>query len=192
MSKNEFKKYLKQTSIVAINRANKMLSSLNLSCSIDWSYNDWGENNLNQAIGVYKSGSVFEGNIEIGFNIGNLYKSLKQQTNAYPWSDEYTILDEIIQTNVFHEVGHGVIDLLNDYLTETDELDELYDENKELFDNVLDNEEDAVEEFAWSFYDNDLNNSQLYNIIKLYLNFCLTENIIKKTIVEIKNIFKNC
>ena len=169
-----------------------MLSSLNLSCSIDWSYSDWDYNGLNNAIGVYKSGSVFEGNIEIGFNIGNLYKSFKQQTDAHPWSDEYTILDEIVQTNVFHEVGHGLVELLNDYLTETDELDELYDENKELFDNVLDNEEDAVEEFAWSFYDNDLNNSQLYNIIKLYLNFCLTENIIKKTIIEIKNIFKNC
>lgn len=72
MSKNEFKKYLKQISIVAINRANKMLSSLNLSCSIDWSYNDWDDNGLNNAIGVYKSDSVFEGNIEIGFNIGNL------------------------------------------------------------------------------------------------------------------------
>ena len=190
MSKNEFKKYLKQTSIVAINRANKMLSSLNLSCSIDWSYNDWEHNGLNNAIGVYKSDSVFEGNIEIGFNIGNLYKSLKQQTNAYPWTDEYTILDEIVQTNVFHEVGHGLVELLNDYLTETDELDELYDENKELFDNVLDNEEDAVEKFAWSFYDNQLENSKLYRIIQLYLNYNITENITKGVIKEIRQMFK--
>ena len=190
MSKNEFKKYLKQTSIVAINRANEMLRSLNLSCSIDWSYNDWGENNLKQAIGVYKSGSVFEGNIEIGFNIGNLHESLKQQTNAYPWTDEYTILDEVVQTNVFHEVGHGLVELLNDYLTETDELDNLYDSNKELFDYVFDNEEDAVEEFAWSFYDNQLENSKLYRIIQLYLNYNITENITKRVIQEIRQMFK--
>ena len=53
-------------------------------------------------------------------------------------------------------------------LQNTDEYDELYDKNQQLFDSVLDNEEDSVEEFAWCFYDNDLNTSDLYKILNLY------------------------
>ena len=76
----------------------------------------------------------------------------------------------MIQTNVFHEMGHGITELFEDYLQETDDLDELYDNNQQLFDSVLENEEDSVEEFAWAMYDNQLNNSDLYKIVQLYLN----------------------
>ena len=42
---------------------------------------------------------------------------------------------------MYHEVGHGIIDYINDLLEYTDEYDELYDKNQQLFDGVLDNEE---------------------------------------------------
>lgn len=79
-------------------------------------------------------------------------------------------------------MGHGIVEMFNDYLQETDDLDELYDNNKELFDWVLDNEEDAVEEFAWSFYDNQLNNSRLYRIVELYNQNWVVENITNRVV----------
>ena len=172
MTKKEFQQELKDSANVAVQRANKFLEQLDLSLHINWEYEDWEYNNLNDAIGVYERDSVFEKDISIGFNINNLYKGFVEEVKENPWSDPYTILDETIQTNVFHEMGHGIVQLLEDYLQETDELDELYDNNQELFDNVLDNEEDSVEEFAWAFYDNEVGNSKLGKIIQLYLNWC--------------------
>ena len=74
-------------------------------------------------------------------------------------------------------MGHGIVNMIGDYLRETDDLDELYDNNQELFDNMFDNEEDSVEEFAWSMYDNQLGNSGLYKVIQLYLNWCKQNNL---------------
>ena len=171
MNKQEFKQEVNDSANVALQRANNFLKCLDLSVKINWEYDSWTANDLDDAIGVYESGSVFGGVISIGFHINNLYKCFKKQMNDNPWSDEYTLLDEAIQTNVFHEVGHGIVELFEDYLQETDDLDELYDNNQELFDNVLDNEENSVEEFAWAMYDNDLEESGLYQIIRLYLEW---------------------
>ena len=176
MTKKEFQQELKSSANIAVQRANKFLGQLDLSLHINWEYEDWDYNDLNNAIGVYERDSVFEGNISIGFNINNLYKWFVNEIKRHPWSDGYTILDEAIQTNVFHEMGHGIIELFNDYLQETDDLDELYDNNQQLFDNVLDNEEDSVEEFAWAMYDNQLEDSKLYNIIQLYLEWGNTQS----------------
>ena len=168
MTKKEFQEELKSSANIAVQRANKFLEQLDLSLHINWEYEDW--DNYSDAIGIYERDSVLEGDISIGFNINNLYKWFVNEIKENPWSDQYTILDEAIQTNVFHEMGHGIVQLINDYLQETDELDELYDNNQQLFDNVLDNEEDSVEEFAWAIYDNQLNNSKLYKVLQLYLN----------------------
>ena len=176
MTKKEFQQELKSSANIAVQRANKFLGQLDLSLHINWDYDSWEYNDLDNAIGVYERDSVFEGNISIGFNIKNLYKTFVKETKNHPWSDPYTILDEAIQTNVFHEMGHGIVQLINDYLQETDELDELYDNNQELFDNVLDNEEDSVEEFAWAIYDNQLNNSKLYKLIQLYIDLFNNQN----------------
>lgn len=185
MTKKEFQQELKSSANIAVQRANKFLGQLDLSLHINWEYEDWDYNDLNNAIGVYERDSVFEGNISIGFNINNLYKWFVNEIKENPWSDQYTILDEAIQTNVFHEMGHGIIQLINDYLQETDELDELYDNNQELFDNVLDNEEDSVEEFAWNFYDNQVENSSLGKIVKLYVNMYETNNITESVVKHI-------
>lgn len=169
MTKKEFQQELKNSANIALQKGNKFLGQLNLTIHIDWEYEDWDYNGLDNAIGVYERDSVFEGDISIGFNTNNLYKWFAKEIRNYPWSDPYTILDEAIQTNVFHEMGHGIVQLIDDYLQETDELDELYDNNQKLFDNVLDNEEKSVEEFAWAIYDNDLNSSELYKLIQVYL-----------------------
>lgn len=188
MTKQEFNQELKSSSDVAVQRANKFLEQLHLSLHINWEYEDWEYNGLDNAIGVYEGGSVFdERGMSIGFNVNNLYKWFVKETKNYPWSDPYTILNEAIQTNVFHEMGHGIVELFSDYLQQTDDLDELYDNNQELFDNILDNEEDSVEEFAWAMYDNQLNNSRLYKVIYLYLHFW--DNTNKSLTNEDNNLF---
>ena len=67
-------------------------------------------------------------------------------------------------------MGHGLCELISDYLENSDDLDAVYDANKELFDRVLDNEENAVEEFAWDMYDNDLRENDITKMVGL----CLT------------------
>lgn len=173
MTKKEFQEELKNSANVAVQRANKFLEQLDLTLHINWEYEDWGY--LGNAIGVYEYDSVWEGDISIGFNTDNLHKWFVKEIKENPWSDPYTILDEAIQTNVFHEMGHGIVNMIGDYLRETDDLDELYDNNQQLFDNVLDNEEDSVEEFAWAMYDNQLGNCGLYKLIELYISWNNTQ-----------------
>jgi hypothetical protein len=173
MTKKEFQQELKSSVNIAVQRANKFLEQLGLSLHINSEYNDWS-GIFSDAIGIYENDSVFEGDISIGFNVNNLYKSVKWQIKHYPFTDKYTMLDETIQTNVFHEMGHGIIQYLDDIIEYWDEDEELpfYDKNQEFCDNVLDNEEDSVEEFAWAFYDNEVGNSQLGKLVQLYLNWC--------------------
>lgn len=118
---------------------------------------------------------MFSGEISIAFNMRNLHKWLATAEKDNPWSDPYKMLDEAIQTNVFHEMGHGIVQLIDDCLQNTDELDDIYDRNQELFDGVLDNEEDAVEEFAWDVYDNQPEESRLGQIVDLYVNLWDTD-----------------
>lgn len=195
MTKKEFIQEVKEIASIAVNKSNGFLSSLDLSLSIDWDYDSW-DDDLQTAIGVYESSSVFSGEIAIGFNMNNLYKYCSKSIREYPWSDPYTIVDETIQTNVYHEMGHGIVENLNYYLQYTDELDALYDANKELFDWVLDNEEDAVEEFAWKFYDNELEDSRLYQLLQLYLGFYnqnkMVENITQKVMNLLREQFNKC
>ncbi len=185
MTKKEFNDGVKESSEISVNRCNKFLGSFNLSLFINWEYDFDGE--LGNAIGVYEGGSVFSGEISIGMNMVNLRRYIMKSIKSYPWSDGYTILDEAIQTNVYHEMGHGLVELIGDYLRETDELDGLYDDNQELFDYIFDNEEDAVEEFAWRMYENRLGESELYKVIELYLslyNEGIMENRIDRFIRE--------
>lgn len=178
MTKKEFIQETNQIVAVALNNANKFLSQFNLSVEINWEY-EFGDEGC---IGIYEGGSVFGGIISIGFNMNCLYKVICRLIKQYPYTSPYKMLDETIFTNVYHEVGHGLVELINDYLTETDELDSLYDNNQQLFDWVLDNEEDAVEEFAWHFYDNDLISSRLYKMLELYLNlYKVNESILTES-----------
>lgn len=165
MHKNEFLEEVKDLSRCAIQNSNNVLKLIDRDVSIDWNYDF--ETFDKTAIGVYEHDSVHTGTISIGMNINELWKVFKSETKNYPYTSEYKILKEMILTNVYHEVGHGICDYINDLLEYTDEYDELYDENQQLFDGVLDNEEDSVEEFAWCFYDNDLNQSSLYNVFNL-------------------------
>ena len=165
MHKNEFLEEVKDLSRCAIQNSNNVLKLIDRDVSIDWNYDF--ETFDKTAIGVYEHDSVHTGTMNIGMNINELWKVFKSETKNYPYTSEYKILQEMILTNVYHEVGHGICDYINDLLEYTDEYDELYDENQQLFDSVLDNEEDSVEEFAWCFYDNDLNQSSLYKVFNL-------------------------
>ena len=173
MTIEEFKQNVSEHAKIALERANQYLAQFDLSVAIDWDY-DWYGHRV-KAIGIYERDTVFEGKMLIGFNINNLYEYFKETTTDYPWSNPDTILKEAIHTNVYHEMGHGLVQFIDGYLYETDELDELYDNNKELFDWVLDNEEDAVEEFAWSYYDGQLENSKLNKIVQLVKNLTLND-----------------
>ena len=61
MSKEEFTQELENIANVAVQRANKFLEQLDLSLNVDWEYDNWSYNDLDNAIGVYESGSVFGG-----------------------------------------------------------------------------------------------------------------------------------
>ena len=61
MNKEEFTQELENIANVAVQRANKFLEQLDLSLNVDWEYDDWSYNDLDNAIGVYESGSVFGG-----------------------------------------------------------------------------------------------------------------------------------
>lgn len=167
ISQENFNTQSMQYAEQALNIANSYLEQTNLSIDIDYDYDEWEFNDLDSehTIGCYESGSVFEGTIQIAFNMNNLYSAYKEQVEMYPNSNSNTILKEMIYTNVFHEMGHGLIEQINDYLQETDELDEIYDNNKELFDN----EEKTVEEFAWDLYDNLLDGNPLNEMVNLCL-----------------------
>lgn len=169
MTRKEFNKSVSEISSIALSRSNELLKRVgnDLSVVIDWQYNFEGD--LEDAIGVYEAGGVFSGEMMIGFNMKNLYRQMVYNIKSYPWSDPYKMLNELIMTNVYHEVGHGIIELINDYLQNTDDLDVIYDNNQELFDGVLDDEEDAVEEFAWCVYDGELEGSRLWKIVELYV-----------------------
>ena len=174
MKKNEFIEEVKDLSRCAIQNSNNFLKLIDRDVSIDWNY-DFETFDKN-ALGVYEYDSVHSGTISIGMNINALWKCFKSETKDYPYCAEYKLLQELILTNVYHEVGHGIIDYINDLLEYTDEYDELYDKNQQLFDGVLDNEEDSVEEFAWCFYDNDLNTSDLCKILNLICKTWLSDS----------------
>lgn len=182
MKKNEFIEEVKDLSRRAIQDSNNFLKLIDRDVSIDWNY-DFETFDKN-AIGVYEHDSVHTGTISIGMNINALWKCFKSETKDYPYCSEYKILQELILTNVYHEVGHGIINYINDYLQNTDELDEIYDNNQQLFDDALDNEEDTVEEFAYDFYDNQIEDSKLGQIINLYHK--LYNNINESLTVEEK------
>lgn len=170
MTKAQFKKILINYTLIAQENANKFLSQFNLGLTIDWDYDfDFGD--WRDAIGVYVNGSVFEGNIVIGMNINELYNVCIADIKKWTSTDPYTIISETIFTNVYHEMAHGLVDKINDYLQYSDRLDGIYDNNKELFDRVLDNEENSVEEFAWDLYDNQIKGNDLYQVIQLSLKF---------------------
>lgn len=165
MTKSQFKKILFDYTTKAQQIANKFLKQFGLTLSVDWEYDFGGED----YIGVYESGSVFEDDIRIGMNINSLYKVCLSNIRQWPNTNPYTLLSEAIFTNVYHEMAHGLVEKINDYLQYSDALDEIYDNNKELFDTVLDNEEKSVEEFAWDLYDNQVNQNELYRVIWLSL-----------------------
>lgn len=189
MTKREFKQIAKECIDGAVKSSNDYLSCLGLSLSVNFEYDfdDFDEN----AIGVYEAGSVFEGTISVSYNVKALFSAFKEDIERFPQSSEHTILEEYAMTTIYHEMGHGICELFNDYLQNTDDLDTLYDENQELFDRVLDNEEDAVEQFAWDFYDGVLDGNDIAEMVQLYLNaskgtnsMTINEHDIKKMVTE--------
>lgn len=144
-----------------------LLNSLNLSAQINWQYDF---KSFNDCIGIYENDSALTGTMEIGINLQTLWKEFKKILKVFPNSSEKSILSEIVLTTIFHEIGHGLINYIEDILQYSDSLDQLYDQNQKLFDYTLDNDEDSVEEFAYALYDNQLGNSNLYHILTLIIN----------------------
>ena len=112
MTKQEFINETRESADISVQRANAYLERLGLSLAVNWDYDAWEDNNLEEALGAYEGDSVFSGEISIAFNMRNLYKWLTTEEKNNPWSDPYKMLDEAIQTNVFHEMGHGIVQLM--------------------------------------------------------------------------------
>lgn len=166
--KDFFSSFFKESAENAISMANGYLKSKGFPAdtAIDYDYDCWDERTDSGVLGCYEADSVFEDTILIALNKGSVISYCKDEMERNPFSAESAVLDEVVYTTVFHEMGHGICELINDYLQNTSEYDEVYTESQELFDSVLANEEDSVEKFAWDFYDNDYNGNPLDSIVE--------------------------
>lgn len=100
-------------------------------------------------LGEYEAGSVFGKEILIRIDIGNI-RATAQETSSAP-------LEEIAKT-VYHEVGHAVVEQLDDWATGPEETiefihDTLKEKYPEAFDVLGSDEEETVaEDFARGMY----------------------------------------
>ena len=110
-------------------------------------------------LGQYENGSVFEKEILIRVSTQNIRTFIKEYNRDFP-KERRNYTDECALT-VFHEVGHALMEQLNDYADNIEGFlerlkvdpeepfspyfDVFYDDNK--------TEEEVVEDFAWGFLD---------------------------------------
>lgn len=171
MGNTTFNDILLNSENAACSIVNQYLTRYDLDAVID---NELFQFDGQQHVGEYWGGSVFTGTMKIGINVNVVKSELKRVIRQHPYSCPADVLDEFIKTTIFHEVGHGLVELVNDYLQETNDLDGLYDNNQDFFDEILDNEEDYVEKFALDMFENQVENNDLNKLITMVFN-CITE-----------------
>ena len=148
---------------------------MSLSLDVDWDYDEWEDNTLTSALGCYEAESVFSGTISIAFNIDNMLKSYNKCFNDYPWLNTgIESIRDAVYTTVYHEMGHGLCELIFDYLTTSDCLDEVFNSQQRLFRHILDNEEESVETFAWNMLDGNLEQDEINEMTELYIQYLKT------------------
>ena len=175
MGKEEYEKYVREFCSNAVDNAISYLKPMSLSLDVDWDYDEWEDNTLTSALGCYEAESVFSGTISIAFNIDNMLKSYNKCFNDYPWLNTgIESIRDAVYTTVYHEMGHGLCELIFDYLTTSDCLDEVFNSQQRLFRHSLDNEEESVETFAWNMLDGNLEQDEINEMTELYIQYLKT------------------
>lgn len=126
---------------------NKWLKPFSLSLSCE------KENLRGDRLGEYEMGSIFEGEIKSRIDLKNIIASAKEDD-----LDQDEICRQIRLT-IYHETGHGLMELLIDYAENYEEFQPLLggDFGKKYFDIFNDDntdEETIVEAFANCFEEN--------------------------------------
>lgn len=120
-------------------------SDLEVSCNMHALEDD--------VLGSYESGSVFEKSIKVNIDIDNVLKACEEDDTE----DEYSDPANVAKMTIYHEVGHGLMEQIIDWINDNPEISLLCDgpfgdEFKEVIDDEYD-EEDVVEDFAWGLFD---------------------------------------
>lgn len=151
------------------NECDEFLSSLktipyyNIFIDEDYDIDDFDYDG--NALGMFEDGMSYENNeIWIALNFTLIEKNLQEYIEEYGYS-----LEEILETTIYHEVGHGILRVYQDYIQKVEEYHDIYEENVSWMKDIFrdENEEDIVEEFAWSWYEGS-NNSRLHMVIKTF------------------------
>lgn len=167
LDKREFMTSVKEWVGVAKERADRLLTAFyNIDMEIELNNRDKGFGHGVFA-GRYEGGSVFGGTLVTTVYTRTIYAHLKASMENCPWDEPYTIIRDAVCLTVYHEAGHGICELINDWLDETDDFDEIYEANMDLFNTTFSNEEKTVEDFAVCFYENRVGDSRLFQVMKL-------------------------
>ena len=130
----------------------------------------------------YKSESKKPIQAEIGwkrtdYDIRNTYEGksiISHGDNAIGMNTGIESIRDAVYTTVYHEMGHGLCELIFDYLTTSDCLDEVFNSQQRLFRHILDNEEESVETFAWNMLDGNLEQDEINEMTELYIQYLKT------------------
>lgn len=128
-----------------------------LSLEIDTTWENPTDNKMR--LGTYKSGSVFEKTVRICIDLGASVLCCMEE----PFSDRYSKVGGVVRTTVYHEVGHALVEQIEDWMLNFPESRAIFDDAfREKYAPVIDaingrsddqflEEEDLVEDFAWNW-----------------------------------------
>ena len=110
-------------------------------------------------IGMYESGSVFSGMIEIYVSEERIYKYLLPVWREYAYPKEMRAEDMADETAItfYHEVGHAILEQIIDWYENVPEIYEyvetkMMDRYFSVFDDAVFDEEILTENFARDFH----------------------------------------
>jgi len=131
-------------------------------------------------VACYEAGSVFDKTISIAFNEPIFIKTSE--------SDELTDdeMAEDLQVTVWHEVGHGIFELLMDYDDEGLFDDAPRDDIEMIINCLSSNEESMVEEFAFHMVGR-YSYSWLSDAVEEYKAFCNNQTQDAEVVESISN-----
>lgn len=142
--------YIEESIEKALRKINGWLKPSGLSVTVS------DETLSDGCVGEYEADSVFSKVIEVRIDTKTMRQTLDEDHDLYGKdSNEIEFLNQIALT-IFHEAGHGILEQINDWTENIEEIRLLADGEfgkrfEEVFDDALP-EEDLVEEFADSFF----------------------------------------
>ena len=138
---------LRKARLEAINEINKWLVPFGLTAEC------YIEDMPQEQLGYYEMGSVFEKEILVYINPENISRTCKEDSIH----DRYSEPSTQVKITIYHEIGHGILEQIIDWMENVKEIQTLCDGPfGETYKDVINDdveEETIVEDFAWGFFD---------------------------------------